>query len=338
MKKRGGKKVLLGWNRGLGDLALGLYAIIHRIRELIPDAEITFLARENLKEGFSLLENVQFLGAPWRRGSPISFKDTLNQLKINPKQFDLIIETPSPTDWVAWQRGTLTPRLKWDFESDSLWQKFDLPEGFTYIAVQPVAETNYGLWRNWPLARWEELLARLEAMRNVKVILFGFGKEPAFSHKNLIDLRGKTNLFELLSIVKNRCKAVLLPDSGILSMVYYLDVSFPLQLLSLWADPNHGILKQAVASPNQQLIHQPLVGSLRDLSTVSVNQVMNLLFPPKPLISCREAPVSPHTSPYRAGAIILAGGQGSRLGILGFSKSKGGASPSARTQWKWGFI
>ena len=32
---------MLFWNRGLGDIALGLYAIVHRIRESIPDAKIT---------------------------------------------------------------------------------------------------------------------------------------------------------------------------------------------------------------------------------------------------------------------------------------------------------
>jgi ADP-heptose:LPS heptosyltransferase len=52
MASRGERKILLAWNRGLGDIALGLYAIIQRIREFIPDAEITFLIRENLQEGF----------------------------------------------------------------------------------------------------------------------------------------------------------------------------------------------------------------------------------------------------------------------------------------------
>jgi ADP-heptose:LPS heptosyltransferase len=94
----------------------------------------------------------------------------------------------------------------------------------------------------------------------------------------IIDLRGKTSLFELLSIIKNRCRYLIAPDSGILSMVYYLDTAFPLQIISLWADPKHGILKQNVASPNPLLIHRPLIGAHRDLSTVSADDVLNHLF------------------------------------------------------------
>ena len=316
--KRGEKKILLSWNRGLGDIALGLYAIIQRIREWIPDAEITFLIRENLRDGFSMLENIRVLIAPdWKRGKEFSVRETLNQLKIDPKTFDLIIEKPNPTHWVSWQLGKIVPRLKWNSEHDALWKKFDLPEEFTYIAVQVAAETQYGLWRNWPLSRWNDLFTRLESIKNIKIILFGFGNEPTFTHKNIIDLRGQTSLFELLSIVKNRCKAALLPDSGILSMIYYLDVEFAFQLISLWADPNHGILKQAVASPNGQLVHRPLIGSHRDLSAVSVSQVMNALFPVKPLVQCARSsfPLQPFEA--KMGAIILAGGQGSRLGISG---------------------
>src|SRR5579871_4557687 len=91
--KKEGRKILLGWNRGLGDIALGLYAIIQRIREKIPDAEITFLTRENLRDGFSLLKNIEILIAPdWKRGEVVSVSKTLRQLNIDPKQFDLIIE------------------------------------------------------------------------------------------------------------------------------------------------------------------------------------------------------------------------------------------------------
>ncbi len=54
LKKQSGKKILIFWNRGLGDIALGLFAIVHRIREFIPDSQITFLTRPNLRDGFLL--------------------------------------------------------------------------------------------------------------------------------------------------------------------------------------------------------------------------------------------------------------------------------------------
>lgn len=304
--KRDGKKILLCWNRGLGDIALGLYAMVQRIREYIPDAEITFLARENLLDGFSMLAGVKAIGASWKRGERVSVKD---------KNYDLIIEQPNPTEWVRWQLGKVVPKLKWDPNHEDLWKKFELDADFTYIGVQVVAETTYGLWRNWPVERWKELLDRLPS--RARLILFGTGKELPFSHEKAIDLRGKTSLFEMLSIIKNRCQAMILPDSGILSMVYYLDVSFPIQVISLWADPNHGILKQGVASPNPQLVHTPFIGGYRDLSAVTVDAVMDRLFPREPLRHCPNLSEVEPEPLKNVGCIILAGGQGTRLGVTG---------------------
>ncbi len=279
--RKGGKKILLGWNRGLGDIALGLYAIVQRIREWIPDAEITFVTRENLRDGFSLLEGVKTIVLPnLKRGEETDFTPFSG--------YDLVIKKPNPTEWVAWQRGKVVPRLK--YKPVSL--PFSLPK--KCIGVQLVAETNYGLWRNWPLARWEELF---EMLPQETFLLFGFGNEPKIERKNVIDLRGKTDLFQLLSVIKNHCDALILPDSGILSMAYYLEENFPLKIISLWGDPNHGILKQAVASPNSQLIHIPLVAPKRDLSQISAKEVAAKL---------------PRVLP-----VLLAGGQGSRLGFPG---------------------
>ena len=205
-----------------------------------------------------MLDGVKAIIDPqWMRGEPYKINKELK------KKYDLVIERPSPTDWVPWQRGKVVPKLQWDKKYEALYERFDLPPNC--IGVQVSAETNYGLWRNWPLAKWQELFDRLEK-ENRPVLLFGFGEEPYFPNRNLIDLRGKTTLFELLSIVKNRVKALVLPDSGISSMVYYLDESFPIRLATLWADPNHGILKQGVASPNPKLIHRPLIGENRDLA------------------------------------------------------------------------
>lgn len=313
-------KILIAWNRGLGDVALGLYAIVYRIREKAPDAKIAFLVRENLRDGFLLLAGVEVLTAPdWVRGTPYSVNKTLKSLKIDLDAFDLILERPSPTDWVRWQRGHLIPRLQWDARNDLLWKKFELQEEEIYIGIQPVAESQYGLWRNWPYERWRELLDRLQALPHVKVLLFGYGDQPQFSHSNVIDLRGKTTLYELISIIKHRCKAVVLPDSGIASMIYYLDVSFPIQLVSLWADPDHGILKQGVFSPNPLLKHSPLIGARRDLSSVSAQQVVDAIFPWEPLAKCVKSSVKTALRKplAKTGVVILAGGQGSRLGVKG---------------------
>jgi len=309
--KKGGKRVLFCWNRGLGDIALGLYAMVERVRERVPGAEVTFLTRENLVDGFSLLEGVKVIGvAGWKRGEK-------KEGGVDLGSYDLVIENPDPSEWVRWQRGKVVPRLKWNPAHDELWKKFGLEEGSIYVGVQVSAETCYGLWRNWPVERWRELFERLELLKKYKVLLFGFAPEPLFSHECVIDLRGKTTLFELLSLIKNRCSYLILPDSGILSFSYYLDAQFPIELLSLWADPNHGILKQNVASPNRLLRHIPLIGKEGDLSTVSVNEVLERIVPTSPLRTCPLASEVIPAPLQQVGALILAGGQGTRLGVKG---------------------
>lgn len=277
-KKREQKNILLAWNRGLGDIPLGLFAIVHRIRHYIPDAAITFLTRENLEDGFKLLSDVDILVHPtWKRGKPYNVEASLLELQVDPASFDLIIDYPDPTYWVKWQRGKLTPKLRWCNEWEDLWKKFGLEQGKHYVGAHPHTETSYGLGRNWPTSSWQELFTTIGEKQKRKILLFGFEKEPLFQGDHIVDLRGKTTLFELLSIIKNCCRSLIVLDSGVSAMTYFLDTPFPLQLISLWGNPDMGILKQNVASPNQQLKHFPLLGEGADINKISVQEVEKAL-------------------------------------------------------------
>lgn len=265
-QKKGDKKILLFWNRGLGDIALGLYAIVHRIREFIPDAEITFLTRANLYEGFVLLGDVHVRIVPkLKRGDPF------NRCFINDEEYDLIIENPDPTKWVSWQLGKLTPKLCWQVEWDDLWTKFPLDPSETYIGAHVQTETSYG-FRDWPAASWHRLFEKITA-DGKKVLLFGFAKEPKFDIEGVIDLRGDTPLFELLSIIKNRCQALIVPDSGVSSMAYFLHADFPIKHISLWGEAHMGILKQNVPSPNKLLHHIPILGKDKNIAMITPDEV-----------------------------------------------------------------
>ena len=273
------RRFLIGWNRGLGDIPLGLYALISRIHTFIPDAEITFLTRKDLIPGFELMGGVRTIVANgWKRGEKNDFYETLSKLGVNAEEFDVLIEAPDPTRWLKWQHGKVTPKLHWKAEWDELWKKFPLHDEGPYIGMHIQTETNYATWRNWPFSSWEQLATQI-AEKGGKTLLFGFHQSPQFSAPEAIDLRGKTSLFELLSIIKNRCSGVVLPDSGVLAMTYYLTEAFPIRVVSLWADPYMGILKQNVASPNPNLVHTPLLGAGKDIQNISVDQVLQGLFP-----------------------------------------------------------
>lgn len=278
-RRKNQKSILLAWNRGLGDIPLGLYAIVHRIRHFIPDCTITFLTRENLEDGFKLLEKVNILVHPsWKRGKPYNVKASLLELQVDPDSFDLIIEYPDPTYWVKWQRGTLTPKLTWQENWDDLWKKFGLKKEELYIGAHPYTETTYGAGRNWSKEAWQQLFTNIAENHGAKILLFGYEKEHLFEGDHIIDLRGKTSLYELLSIIKNCCSSLLVLDSGVSAMTYYLDSSFPLKIVSLWGNPDMGILKQNVASPNPLLKHIPLLGQGQDINNITPEEVEQAIF------------------------------------------------------------
>jgi ADP-heptose:LPS heptosyltransferase len=271
-------KYLIIWNRGLGDIALGLYALVKRIREFIPDAEITFLTRKELEDGFRLLDGTRVIVAPWwRRGEQIDLDDTLTRLAIQKSDYDEILEKINPTKWLSWQIGKVVPRLKWDAENDRLCERFRLGPERDCIGVHVSSETAqfYKYQKDWPMDNWKELFNRLAEKTDRRIILFGHNKDEEFSSPRIIDLRGETGLIEMLSIIKKHCPILIAPDGGILSIIYYLDTYFNLRVISLWGDARQGVLKQGVASPNNGLEHIPVIGRNNMVTKISVDEVLD---------------------------------------------------------------
>lgn len=272
--KKNHKKILLGWNRGMGDIPLGLYALVQKIKWYIPDAQITFMTRTSLQEPFSLFPEVNTIFTNWQRDELYDVKETLKELNIV-NDFDLIINWPDPTYWLKSQHGFIIPRLSWNVKNDLLCEKFSLDKNQNYIAVQINSDTIHSPWRDWPNERWIEFFDQLDKKKNLKAIIFGINKSHHYSNSSVIDLRGKTTILELLSIIKNRCSFALLPDGGILSLLYFLNINFPIKVISLWSDIQ-GVLKQRVNSPNSKLVHIPLLEN-KNIAKISVNQVISHL-------------------------------------------------------------
>lgn len=267
-KKEKKTKFLLCWNRGLGDIPLGIYPLIHKIRKEILDARITLLTRKDLSEGFSLLQGIEVLIDPkWARNQPFEIDPSI----LDEKEFDVIIKHPDPTAWLMKEQKKIAPCLQWKKEWDCSLPYFETDK--VYIAAHVETQTSYGYEKNWPIAHWQELFTLLP--KEWGIILVGGSSATQFSGENLMDLRGKTNLIELLSLIKNRCRYLIAPDSGILSIVYYINASYPLKVISLWADPKQGILKQASNSPNPLLEHIPLLAPLGDLRKLTPQQVFD---------------------------------------------------------------
>lgn len=272
-------RFLIVWNRGLGDIPLGLYAMVYRIRQLVPHANITFITRPDLAQGFELLSHVKVIIDPqWERGQPCHLDEALKEVGLDRFMFDVVIEKPDPTRWVKWQLGQLTPRLTWQEAFDAKAHPFE-KDGTIYIGVHLDSETGsfYGYNKNWDMAHFKTLFSMLLNHKNVKILLFGMKKRETFLTDGIVDLRGKTDLIELLATIKNTCHYLIAPDSGVLAMAYYLNASYPIKIVSLWADPMQGVLKQNVASPNPKLEHVPLLGKGENINTIDPKTVYEAL-------------------------------------------------------------
>ncbi len=259
------------WNRGLGDIPLGLYALFHRLTQLASQCEVVVFTRPDLEQAFKMLPfntRVEVVKT-WKRGQTAQVPLALKQSLSPPYRF---LDKIDPTRWFKWQINTLTPRLVWQAKWDFLPDRFALSGSYIACHLQSETAPFYGYVKDWPLPFWEQLIALL-SKHEKKVILFGMEQKPFPKSKYVLDLRGKTTFLEMLSILKNHCSTLIAPDSGVLSTFYYLDADFPMKIVSLWADPKQGVLRQKVASPNKRLSHIPLCGKNKDITTISVADV-----------------------------------------------------------------
>lgn len=272
-------RILLVWNRGLGDIPLGIYAFYRRIYEILPHASISVLTRPSLSQGFEMLGNVRILVDPtWVRGKEISIRDSLHRHHLTPEMFDHIFPFLDLDRWFRWQVGKVVPKLHWKEEWDQLAEKFLLDKEAPYVAIHVQTETQgfYDRDRDWPLSYWPILFRRILS-KEKKIILLGSVPNPSFLLEGVVDLRGKTSVLEMVAIIKQHCSILVGPDSGVISTLYFLNSSFPLRLISLWGSPKWGILRQNVPSPNPQLVHIPLKGKKKRVSSISVESVYHAM-------------------------------------------------------------
>ena len=267
MKKSGEYRFLIYWNRGMGDVSLFLYGLLEKIRHAIPHAEVTFITRTDLEPAFRFLKDIKVIVDPYMARGEHYILDK----GVDPTQYDVVLDKPDPAYWLQEQFGHITPKLKWDPSFDHIPYEKRKCVG---MHVNNETVRFYGVDRNWPKELWKVLAKRLSD-EGYEVLLFGNQSQGEFADCNVTDLRGKTTLLEVMSLIKNRCTHLIAPDSGILSLTYFIDAPFDLKVISLWANPKLGIMKAAVDSPNPKLQHIPLVSE--DLSQLSVDSVVEVM-------------------------------------------------------------
>lgn len=271
-------RVVFFWNRGLGDIALGLSPMFARAAERLPGASIEVVTRADLDEPFRLTEARAVHVVPGlARGDRLTADEACARLPADPRAGALAIDAPDATRWLAVARHPAPPRFRWNPAYDALAEPLaDRLDPRPWIAVHASTETarHYSYVKDWPADAWRALFRDAARRHDVRFVLLGHGREPALDGPNVIDLRGRTGFLAMLALVRTRCTALVAPDGGILNAVYFLDAPFPITVVSLWSDPRQGLLKARARSPNPGLVHVPLVGAGDDVRNIAPADVL----------------------------------------------------------------
>jgi hypothetical protein len=268
---------LICWNRGLGDIALCLVPIFARIRSEVRGARISVVTRPDLVEPFRMTDADDVRAIPnLVRDVRIGFDDIRATGNLEPDQFAVVFTDPDVNRWLAGRRTEYPASLRWDSAWNAYAERFfPAAHGRILVGAHVNSETAhyYRYSKDWPPEAWRELFGRLDDTPAVHWVLFGHSPEPRYDRPNVTDLRGLTGFLDLASVIRNRCRVLIAPDSGVLNTAFYLAASFPLDLISLWSDPRQGILLQGCPSPNPLLRHTVLVGRDEQAHNIPVDEV-----------------------------------------------------------------
>jgi hypothetical protein len=276
-KQNSHAKILLFWNRGLGDIPLELYPLIRTIYKYCPKAEISVITRKDLIEGFYLLDfPLKIYESPLLiRKQQERYDLILEGLGFIQDDFDLIFNRPDPAYWIKKEKKHFAPKLSW---KSSFYKSYPIDTAKPLALLHIHSETVYGFEKNLPSTTWEFVI---EDLKSKGYFTIAIGHSPQIKTACDLDLRGKTSLFEFLSLMLNRKCLFIGPDSGLLNILYFLDIQEPWLLVSFWANPRVGLLNYPATTSNKRLTHKYHLAPLENLSLLSKDTLLESVSPPR---------------------------------------------------------
>jgi hypothetical protein len=247
-----------------------------RIRREFPGDRTEVATREELRAPFELagVDAVHVVAGLEREARIDLRREPPPGVEI--ERYAAVFEYPDPNRWLEGRRRDYPPVLPWNPRWDVLVSRFpQVSHDRIVIGAHVHSETAgyYGYVKDWPATSWQSLISRFGEASGVQWLLFGRNAEFPLEAPNVLDLRGQTSFAELMSLIRNRCRVLIAPDSGVLTMAYYLDAPFAIDVISLWADPRQGILLQDCASPNPRLRHVALQSPQEDIRKLGIEAV-----------------------------------------------------------------
>ena len=169
------REFVFGWNRGLGDIALGLVPLFARIRARCPGSRIAVYTRAELMQAFALTDADAVFAVPDAvRGKPIDPAAAAAAAGNALPAHATVFADPDPTRWLDGQRQDYPPVLHWNPAWDALADRF-LPAATERLVigahVHSETAQHYGYVKDWPEASWRALLARYPQSSGVQWVL-----------------------------------------------------------------------------------------------------------------------------------------------------------------------
>ena len=101
-------------------------------------------------------------------------------------------------------------------------------KGKPYVGVHVQTETNYSLRKELADCHWKECFFKIPSReQGVEAYSFWICSAPVFEGEGIVDLRGRHLFLKCSQSLKIVVDYMLLPDSGVLSIAYYIDATFP---------------------------------------------------------------------------------------------------------------